>query len=66
MRHWLSTQKKVPFDQPESLGEYDRNKKDRQEKLSELLIAASSQQIEDKGKEYKKSEDSPELLLDIS
>jgi hypothetical protein len=65
MRHWLSTQKKVPFDQPESFGEYDSNKKSCKEKLSELLIEASSQQIEDQGKEYKKSEDSPELLLRI-
>ena len=65
MRHWLSTQKKVPFDQPESFGEYDHNKKSCKEKLSNLLIEASSQEIEDQGKEYKKSEDSPELLLRI-
>jgi hypothetical protein len=65
MRHWLSTQKKVPFDQPESFREYDPNKKSCKEKLSELLIEASSQEIEDQGKEYKKSEDSPELLLRI-
>ena len=65
MRHWLSTQKKVPFDQPESFGEYDPNKKSCKEKLSNLLIEASSQEIEDQGKEYKKSEDSPELLLRI-
>jgi hypothetical protein len=65
MRHWLSTQKKVPFDQPESFGEYDPNKKSCKEKLSNLLIEASSQEIEDRGKEYKKSEDSPELLLRI-
>jgi hypothetical protein len=65
MRHWLSTQKKVPFDQPESFGQYDRNKNSCQEKLSNLLIEASSQEIEDQGKEYKKSEDSPELLLRI-
>jgi hypothetical protein len=65
MRHWLSTQKKVPFDQPESFGEYDPNKKSCKDKLSNLLIEASSQEIEDQGKEYKKSEDSPELLLRI-
>lgn len=65
MRHWLSTQKKVPFDQPESFGEYNHNKKSCKEKLSNLLIEASSQEIEDQGKEYKKSEDSPELLLRI-
>ena len=65
MRHWLSTQKKVPFDQPESFGEYDHNKKSCKDKLSNLLIEASSQEIEDQGKEYKKSEDSPELLLRI-
>lgn len=65
MRHWLSTQKKVPFDRAESFGEYDRNKKSCKEKLSNLLIEASSQEIEDRGKEYKKSEDSPELLLRI-
>lgn len=63
MRHWLSTQKKVPFDQPESFGEYDHNKNSCKEKLSNLLIEASSQQIGDQGKEYKKSEDSPDLLL---
>jgi hypothetical protein len=65
MRHWLSTQKKVPFGQPESFGQYDRNKNSCKEKLSNLLIEASSQEIEDQGKEYKKSEDSPELLLRI-
>ena len=65
MRHWLSTHKKVPFDRPESFGEYDPNKKSCKEKLSNLLIEASSQEIEDRGKEYKKSEDSPELLLRI-
>ncbi|MGL5033910.1 MAG: DUF4276 family protein [Microcystaceae cyanobacterium] len=65
MRYWLSTQKKVPFDQPESFGEYAPDKKACKEKLSNLLIEASSQQIEDQGKEYKKSEDSPELLLRI-
>jgi len=63
MRHWLSTQKKVPFDQPENFGQYDPNKKACKEKLSELLIEASSQEIEDQGKEYKKSEDSSDLLL---
>jgi hypothetical protein len=65
MRHWLSTQKKVPFDQPERFGQYDHNKNSCKEKLSNLLIEASSQEIEDQGKEYKKSEDSPELLLRI-
>ena len=65
MRHWLSTQKKVPFDRPESFREYDPDKKTCKEKLSNLLIEASSQEIEDQGKEYKKSEDSPELLLRI-
>ncbi|MEB3190161.1 MAG: DUF4276 family protein [Snowella sp.] len=63
MRHWLSTEKKVPFDQPESFGEYDPDKKACKEKLSNLLIEASSQKIEDQGKQYKKSEDSPDLLL---
>jgi hypothetical protein len=65
MRHWLSTQKKIPFHQPESFGEYDRNKNSCKEKLSNLLIEASSQQIEDQGKEYKKSEDSSDFLLRI-
>ncbi|MFM7579209.1 MAG: hypothetical protein ACKO5Q_20030, partial [Microcystaceae cyanobacterium] len=55
MRHWLSTQKKVPFDQPESFGEYDPGTKACKEKLSSLLIEASSQEEQDQGKPYKKS-----------
>ncbi|MEB3311751.1 MAG: DUF4276 family protein [Snowella sp.] len=65
MRWWLSSKRQFPFDQPESFGKYDRDKKACKEKLSELLIEASSQQPEDQGKEYKKGVDSPELLLRI-
>lgn len=65
MVYWLSTQKQFPFDQPENFGEYDPKGKACKEKLSELLISASSQTPEDQGKEYKKSEDSSELLLRI-
>jgi hypothetical protein len=62
MRRWFNTEKHFPFERPESFGEYDPNKKSCKEKLSELLIV-SSRVPEDQGKEYKKSEDSPDLLL---
>ena len=60
----LHIEKQFPFDRPESFGEYDPERNCCQEKLSELLIV-SSRVPEDQGKEYKKSEDSPELLLRI-
>ena len=62
MRRWFNIEKHFPFDRPESFGEYDPERNCCQEKLSELLII-SSRVPEDQGKEYKKSEDSPDLLL---
>ncbi|MBR8838450.1 MAG: hypothetical protein DSM106950_31745 [Stigonema ocellatum SAG 48.90 = DSM 106950] len=41
MRWWLSTERNVPFDSPESFSEYDRQKDCCQEKLSEALIDSS-------------------------
>jgi hypothetical protein len=42
MRWWLSTQRKVPFDSPESCSEYDRKKDCCQDKLSETLIESTT------------------------
>nr|WP_216701550.1 DUF4276 family protein [Gloeothece verrucosa] len=41
MRHWLSTEKKVPFNAPESFSEYDSERDCCQDKLSELLIEST-------------------------
>jgi hypothetical protein len=42
MRWWLSQEKNVPFDSPESFSEYDRKKDCCQDKLSETLIESTT------------------------
>lgn len=41
MRHWLSTQKAVPFDQPEMFGSFDEEKDSCRDKLSDAIIESS-------------------------
>ena len=41
MRHWLSTQKAVPFDRPETFSNYDRDKDSCRDKLSDAMIESS-------------------------
>ena len=41
MRHWLSTQKAVPFDRPETFSSYDRDKDSCRDKLSDAIIESS-------------------------
>lgn len=41
MRHWLSTQKAVPFNLPETFGSYDEKKDSCRDKLSDAIIESS-------------------------
>jgi hypothetical protein len=41
MRQWLSTEKNIPFDNPESFSEYDSTRDSCQEKLSQALVDSS-------------------------
>ena len=41
MRHWLSTQKAVPFDRPETFSSYERDKDSCRDKLSDAIIESS-------------------------
>ena len=41
MRHWLSTQKAVPFAQPETFGIFDEEKDSCRDKLSDAIIESS-------------------------
>ena len=41
MRHWLNTQKAVPFDRPETFSNYDRDKDSCRDKLSDAMIESS-------------------------
>lgn len=68
MRHWLSTQKGVKFDDPESFSEYDSAKKSCKEKLSEALIE-SSMELWKQGiecVEYSKGHHTGEFLKTLS
>jgi hypothetical protein len=63
MRHWLSTQKRVPFDHPETFSEYDPDKDACKEKLSDALIEASL--LEQSKFRYSKGLHTPGLLRDV-
>ena len=41
MRHWLSTQKAVPFDRPETFSSYEREKDSCRDKLSDAIVESS-------------------------
>ncbi|HYO06728.1 MAG TPA: DUF4276 family protein [Phototrophicaceae bacterium] len=66
MRWWLSTQKKVSFENPESLSEYDSQRDCCREKLSEYLIESSVQDEVDRDKaRFSKGLHTPLLLREI-
>jgi hypothetical protein len=66
MRWWLSTQKKVSFENPESFSEYDSQRDCCQEKLSEALIESSVQDEVDRDKaRFSKGLHTPLLLREI-
>jgi hypothetical protein len=61
MRWRLSTQKKIPFDKPESFSEYDKEKDSCRDKLSDALIDSSQDNIP----RFSKSLHTPLLLLEL-
>ena len=61
MRWWLSQEKRVPFDAPETFSVYDQSKDSCQEKLSNEIINAAMQQ----GRNYSKAIHTPRLLEKI-
>lgn len=66
MRWWLSTQRNVGFDSPESFSEYDPERDCCQEKLSEALIESSVlNEFDSTLPRYSKGLHTPLLLLDI-
>ena len=66
MRHWLSTEKKVPFDNPESFSEYDTEKDCCGEKLSQALVDSSViPKFNLASEPFSKGSHTPEILLDI-
>ncbi len=65
MRHWLSTQRHVSFDDPESFSQYSHTKDACQEKLSEAIVEASMLD-ESSPARYSKGEHTPVLLWDIT
>ncbi|MFP4338641.1 MAG: hypothetical protein ACLFQP_12000, partial [Halothece sp.] len=65
MRHWLSTERKIPFNAPESFSNYDAQRDCCREKLSDALIE-STQFAEDRVANlpiFSKSYHTPNLLL---
>jgi hypothetical protein len=63
---WLSTEKKVSFDNPESFSEYDAEKDCCREKLSEALVESSVQDEVDRDKaRFSKGLHTPLLLREI-
>lgn len=67
MRNWLSSQCKIPFDNPESFSKYDPNKKACQEKLSDLLIESTIREDPNNlhQNRFSKKEHTPLLLLSL-
>jgi hypothetical protein len=66
MRHWLSTEKNVPFGNPESFSEFDPEKNTCKEKLSQAIIDSTTQTLEDYSRpRYSKAGHTPSLLRDV-
>ncbi len=64
MRHWLSTQKSVPFGDPESFSLFDPAKSSCRDKLSEAIVE-SSQHCSARAP-YSKATHTPRLLRQVS
>jgi hypothetical protein len=65
MRHWLISQKNIPFRNPESFGKYDSLRDTCDEKMSDLIIQSSTyEQYNFLKIKYSKARHTPELLLD--
>ncbi|MFN5987866.1 MAG: hypothetical protein ACK47Q_00295 [Dolichospermum sp.] len=66
MRWWLSTQRNIPFDNPESFSEYDLTRDCCQEKLSEALVESSIlKEFDSSYSRFSKRSHTPLLLLKI-
>ncbi|WP_017741607.1 hypothetical protein [Scytonema hofmannii] len=66
MRWWLSTQRNIPFDCPESFSEYNPERDCCHEKLSEALIESSVlDEFEPSETRFSKGLHTPLLLLQI-
>ncbi|HIK10186.1 MAG TPA: DUF4276 family protein [Oscillatoriaceae cyanobacterium M33_DOE_052] len=67
MRWWLSSQRNVDFEHPESFSEYDAKKDSCREKLSDAIVEASEMLDESNRNKprFSKSTHSPLLLLEI-
>ncbi|MEA5553599.1 DUF4276 family protein [Anabaena cylindrica UHCC 0172] len=67
MRWWLSTKRKIPFDNPESFSEYDKNKNSCREKLSDALIDSTKfeEDINNELQPFSKKSHTPDLLREI-
>ncbi len=63
LRHWLSTEKQVPFDAPETFSTYDPARDSCQEKLSDALIEAARQYND---VSYSKGIHTPRLLQEVN
>lgn len=59
MRWWLSHEKKVPFDEPETFSEYDPQRDTCKEKLSDAIIESARQKT---STSYSKATHTPRLL----
>ncbi|WP_242052669.1 DUF4276 family protein [Sphaerospermopsis sp. FACHB-1194] len=66
MRWWLSTQKNIPFDTPESFSKYDNDRDCCQDKLSEALVESSTlAEFDSSVTRFSKGYHTPLLLLGI-
>ncbi|MEH1833078.1 MAG: hypothetical protein V7L29_13600 [Nostoc sp.] len=66
MRYWLSQEKNIPFNEPESFSEYDEDRDCCQEKLSEALVDSSVlAEFDSLSTRYSKGLHTPALLQDI-
>ncbi|MEH1846447.1 MAG: hypothetical protein V7L25_15975 [Nostoc sp.] len=66
MRYWLSQEKDIPFNEPESFSEYDEDRDCCQEKLSEALVDSSVlAEFDSLSTRYSKGLHTPALLQDI-
>lgn len=66
MRHWLSTEKNIPFDAPESFGNYDTERDCCDQKLSDNIIESTLICEEDHNNpRYSKGMHTPILLQEL-